>query len=85
MAIRRDDASLARELFAKEAKQQTHANGCERRIVTWTFVPEERVGGIEFVPFKLCLRNIKPLCDLEPTLERNVRVLPSPDEEDRPR
>ena len=86
MALGRDDASLAGELFAKESKQQTHANVRERWIVTRTFVAEECVGGIEFVPFKLCLRFIEPLCDLEAPLEGNVGILPAPNEKNwRPR
>ena len=56
---------------------------CQRRIVARPFVAQKRVGGIELMPFKVHPGFIEPLRNLEPALERHVRVLSSPDEEQR--
>jgi hypothetical protein len=76
-------AFLARQLLAEKAQKKSHANMCQRRIVARPFVAQKRVGGIELMPFKVHPGFIETLRNVEPALERHVRVLSSPNEEQR--
>ena len=69
---------FAGELFVKETEHQACANGGERGIVARTLITQKRVRGVEFVPFEFSLGFIKPPGNLEPPLQRNMGILPSP-------
>ena len=53
----------------------------EYRIIAGPFISQKGVGAIELDPLVICAGLLKRLVNLHAPLERNVRILPSPDQQ----
>src|SRR5439155_21466413 len=77
--IRRLSAEVASAQPAmKQLQNQVPANPNQRGIVARTFIAHEGVGGVELVPGEARTHFFQARLNKVAALERNVRVLPSP-------
>ena len=70
------------ELPTKQTKGELVAGERELGIITITFVAQERVRSIHFVPREIGPRRVEGGVDFHPPLQRHMRVLPSPNHQE---
>ena len=67
--------------FAMEEFQgELHGLLRKHRVVAGPFIPQKGVCAIELDPLVICAGLLNRLVNLHTALERNVRILPSPDQ-----
>ncbi len=79
ICLRRADLNL--KFAAEEFEREVEALLREDRIVAWTFVAQEGMSGVDFVPGVEDVRFLKPGTDLIAASEWDMRVLATEDHE----
>jgi hypothetical protein len=67
------------KLFTEKSKKHTHRISRQCRVVTRPLIAQESVGRVEFVPFEIDFSLIQSLVYELPSLQRHMRILPTPD------
>lgn len=70
------------EAAMEEAEDELQDALGELRIVTWTFVAEEGMCSVDLEPVEADISCVEASEDRGSTIERNVRILSSPDHEE---